>query len=401
MPALGYQGGLEENFLLPTAVGAAKPSAVVPETMAAATCAPAAASSSSACGLKDFYPAYLADNLALLGPAAAVSARAIELAAASRARPTWGALGFARRFEQPAFRDWIVARARPGESSRTSASAFPRCSGSANAGDGLARARGAAGAAGLRGRDPAAVACSGIRLFDAMTAALRQAGGRILVGQPVVGAETEQRAGRGRGHPGGGAADDLSRRLVRARDGRVRGRRAPASTRTGRIREAVFDLPLAGHAGGPGGPRFLPDYLDEHPIDRVGVAVDDRLRPIDADGRPRLREPPRGGRDARRAPSRGGRPPATGSASRRATPPPARSWRGRHDRARPRLARPLRQVHDLRDVLPVLAGDAALSGPEVRRAAGGALPRAGEPRWTHRSTTARAAGSARRSARRA
>ena len=34
LPTLGYRGGLEENFLLPTAVGAVKRSALVPETMA-------------------------------------------------------------------------------------------------------------------------------------------------------------------------------------------------------------------------------------------------------------------------------------------------------------------------------------------------------------------------------
>src|SRR5436190_14155875 len=75
------------------------------------------------------------------------------------------------------------------------------------------------------------------------------------------------------------------------------------------------------------------------------------------------------------APTRGTRPLATGSAWRRDTLPPQRFLKGPHDRARPRLARPLRQMHDLRDVLSVLASDAALSGPEVRWAPGGAVPR--------------------------
>jgi glycerol-3-phosphate dehydrogenase subunit B len=30
----------------------------------------------------------------------------------------------------------------------------------------------------------------------------------------------------------------------------------------------------------------LPEYLQEQPLDRVGVPVDDRLRPTDGDGRP-------------------------------------------------------------------------------------------------------------------
>jgi glycerol-3-phosphate dehydrogenase subunit B len=52
----------------------------------------------------------------------------------------------------------------------------------------------------------------------------------------------------------------------------------------GKVSERVFDLPLAG-APDLGSPRFLPDYFDDHPLNRVGVAVDDRLRPVDADGR--------------------------------------------------------------------------------------------------------------------
>jgi len=51
----------------------------------------------------------------------------------------------------------------------------------------------------------------------------------------------------------------------------------------GGVSESVFGLPLA-DTPPPGGPRFLPDYFAEHPLNRVGVAVDDRFRPIDAGG---------------------------------------------------------------------------------------------------------------------
>src|SRR6266550_3308821 len=71
------------------------------------------------------------------------------------------------------------------------------------------------------------------------------------------------------------------------------------------------------------------------------------------------------------APSRGGKPPATASAWRPDTPRPPRFSRG--PSACTRLPRPLRQVHDLRDVLPLLTGDPALPGPEVRRAPGGTI----------------------------
>jgi glycerol-3-phosphate dehydrogenase subunit B len=55
----------------------------------------------------------------------------------------------------------------------------------------------------------------------------------------------------------------------------------------GKIREAVFDLDLAGVPAAGGRPRFLPAYLEEQPIDRIGLEVDEQLRPTDADGAPR------------------------------------------------------------------------------------------------------------------
>jgi glycerol-3-phosphate dehydrogenase subunit B len=32
--------------------------------------------------------------------------------------------------------------------------------------------------------------------------------------------------------------------------------------------------------------RFAPDYFDDHAISRAGVAVDEKLRPVDGEGRP-------------------------------------------------------------------------------------------------------------------
>jgi glycerol-3-phosphate dehydrogenase subunit B len=53
----------------------------------------------------------------------------------------------------------------------------------------------------------------------------------------------------------------------------------------GRIREAVFDAAVFGLPAA-GGPRFLPEYLEEQPLDRVGVAVDGRFRPTSGDEGP-------------------------------------------------------------------------------------------------------------------
>jgi glycerol-3-phosphate dehydrogenase subunit B len=60
-----YAGRVEENLLLPTAVGAIRPSAVVPETMARGDLRDGARVCTVGFrALKDFHPALLADNLA-------------------------------------------------------------------------------------------------------------------------------------------------------------------------------------------------------------------------------------------------------------------------------------------------------------------------------------------------
>src|SRR5437763_6417906 len=61
---LGYRGSIDENALLPTAVGVAKPAALVPETMSAGDVRRGGRFVFVGLrGLKDFYASYLADNL--------------------------------------------------------------------------------------------------------------------------------------------------------------------------------------------------------------------------------------------------------------------------------------------------------------------------------------------------
>ena len=125
---------------------------------------------------------------------------------------------------------------------------------------------------------------SGIRLYNAMTSSLREAGGRMHVGEPVVGAETS----------GGRVEAVITQPTARATTYRAdsfvlaTGGFASSGLQLdsyGEVSESVFGLPLV-DTPPPGEPRFLPDYFAEHPLNRVGVAVDDRLRPISADGRP-------------------------------------------------------------------------------------------------------------------
>jgi glycerol-3-phosphate dehydrogenase subunit B len=283
LPAIGYQGGLEENFLLPTAVGAVKPSALVPETMAAGDLRAGGRFIFVGLGLKDFYPAYLADNLAQAPrDGQVVSARSLETSPAVTGSADRSSVGFARLFEEPSFRDALV-RELAGKLEQDERVGFPAVLGLSRAGEVWRELE-----TGL-GRPVFEVATlppslSGMRLYEAMSGALREAGGRIHVGEPVVGAET--RAGRVEAvitQPTARATTYRARSFVLATGGFASGGLEVDSH--GKMSEAVFDLPLAG-AASPDAPRFLPDYFGEHPLNRVGVAVDDKLRPIGGDDRP-------------------------------------------------------------------------------------------------------------------
>jgi glycerol-3-phosphate dehydrogenase subunit B len=278
---LGYRGRLEENFLVPTAVGVAKPTVLVPETMAAGDLrAGGRFVFVGLRGLKDFYPAYLADNLGAAPPG--VSARAVELALPLVVEQDVSTIGFARRFEQGEFRDLVVRELErllvPGE-----LVGFPGVLG-------LGGSREVWQELETRLRHPVfevptlPPSVGGIRLFDALTAALRRQGGRVVLGSTVSGAERNgkrlegvvaQTAARPRTY--------RARSLVLASGGFASGGLQLDSY--GQASETAFDLALTG-VPAPTAPRFAPGYFDEHPLARAGIAVDDQLRPVDSDGAP-------------------------------------------------------------------------------------------------------------------
>ena len=240
----------------------------------------------------------------------------------------------------------------------------------------------------------------GMRLFAILREALRRAGGTVVLNNVVVGAERDGRRVR----------------ALRVRIGLREERRgadwvvlATGGFASGGLeldsrwatRETALGLPVTG-VPAAGEERFRPGYFEDHPIARAGVAVDHELRPLDAGGEPVLENVPGRRRDA------GRRRAVEGEVRRRAQPrhgpPRGRAGAGRLDhrggragRGREELiamavhegdvlgtllmrevARPLRQVHDLRDALPGLQRHAAVPGTEVRRAAGRALPGRGD-----------------------
>jgi glycerol-3-phosphate dehydrogenase subunit B len=282
---LAYQGGLDQNLLLPTAVGVAKPTALVPQTMAAGDLrAGGRFVFVGLRGLKDFYPAYLAGNLARarLPGGVSVSARAVELRPRLDGERDVSGVGFAGRFERQDFRESIIRelkpRLAPGE-----VVGFPAVLGLRHAGEVWQELE-----AGLRRRVfevptlPPSV--GGIRVFESLTAALRRRGARIVIGSTVDGAQSDERRLTGVvAQTSGRPRLYRARAFVLASGGFSSGGLEVDSH--GHARETILDLPVAG-APEPGDPRFAPGYLDEHPIAGAGLAVDEQLRPLGAGGAP-------------------------------------------------------------------------------------------------------------------
>ena len=270
-PHTGYRyiGGLERNHLLPTAVGAIRPSALVPETMVAGD----ARSSAPVCVvgmrvLRDFQASLCAGNLRR----AEIPARAVEVDV-DIGRIEANALGLAGRFDDQTFRAGFAARLalllRPGERV-----AMPAVLG-------LRDPYGAWSDLQHRlGRSVFEVptlppSAPGIRVYNALVAALRAAGGRLVLGAEVLDAERERdRVVAVRAHTSGHDTVYRARWIVLATGGFTSG--ATALSADWQARETVLGLPLEGMPDA-GEPRFSPDYFGPQPMATVGVGADSSL----------------------------------------------------------------------------------------------------------------------------
>jgi glycerol-3-phosphate dehydrogenase subunit B len=274
-----YAGTVEENLLLPTAVGALRPSAVVPETMAAGDLR----AGGEVCvvgfrALKDFHPLLLADNLARVG---GVRARGLTLDLAPEARADVNALGFARAFDDPTFRARVVAqlahRLRADERV-----ALPAVLGIADPHSAWAELQDGLGRAVFEVPTlPPSV--PGMRVFATLRERLRRAGGRLILNVVVTGAQSAgKRITALRTRTG-------LREVVHGADWVVL---ATGGFSSGGLdldsywvaRETALGLPLRG-VPARGAERFRAGYFDAHPMDRAGVAVDRDQRPVDPAGR--------------------------------------------------------------------------------------------------------------------
>lgn len=270
LPGYVYGGSLEHNQLLPTAVGALRPSALVPETMA----------NGEASGLKrvcivgtptlrDFHPSLCAGNLERAG----IEARAVSLNLTVE-RADMNTLGIARHFDDEKWRRQFCA-----ELSLT------------------LRAEEAVGLPAMLGlRDPHEVLADvehrlgrrvfeiptlppsvpGMRLYEILRTALRAAGGRLVLGAEVVSYDRDgDLVTAVSTHAAGRDLVYVAPWFVLASGGFASGGIELDSHWI--THERVLGLPLRG-VPAEGEPRFVGTYLDEQPMARVGVAVGSDLR---------------------------------------------------------------------------------------------------------------------------
>jgi glycerol-3-phosphate dehydrogenase subunit B len=275
---LRLAGSMEENLLLPTAVGAPKPSALAPHSLASGDLRRGGRFLLvSPRSLKDFYPGLAAANLSSIE---GIEARALELVGTVQDEADPGPLRLARAFDDPLFRAEVAARLEgriePGERV-----GWPAV---------LGLNRGPEVVCELSERLGAPVfeiatlppSVPGMRLQALLSRALKKAGGRIVLGPRVVAGGAKGKTLRAvSALTGARRSEHEARNFVLASGGVTAGGVTMDSSR--RFEESVMGLPVAG-VPPPGSERFSPDVFGPHPAGRVGVAVDDKWRPLDASG---------------------------------------------------------------------------------------------------------------------
>jgi glycerol-3-phosphate dehydrogenase subunit B len=275
-PGYSYLGGLQRNMLLPTALGALRPSALAPSTMAGGD---SVLGLGRVCivgtpALRDFHARLCASNLT----AAGVQARAVEVSL-DLERADMSALGIARHFDEPSWRARFSAKLAPMLRDEEHVG-LPAMLGLNDPQGALADLEHRLGRR-LFEIPTLPPSVPGMRLYEILRTALRAAGGHLVMGGEVISHERD--------------ADGEIVSVATHAAGRNMTYRAPwfvlasGGFASGGIEldshwvthERVLGLPLTGVPAADE-PRFVGSYLEEQPIARAGIAVDHQLRAVGA-----------------------------------------------------------------------------------------------------------------------
>lgn len=273
-----YVGSLDRNVLLPTALGALRPAALLPATMAAGdTRLGGEMLIAGFRELRDFFPPLAAANLSAQGlPARGVY---LQLPPATDRRLDFSTRSFAQLFDSPAFREDVgrQLRAARGSATRIGLPAVLGLRDPHGVVQDLQRLSGAQ----IFEIPTLPPSVPGMRLFEIFRAAIVAAGGRLQIGGWVV---------RGDGADGRLAAiysEAAARHLELRADAFLLATGGVAgggirTDHTGAVWETALGLPLEAPDSRAGW--FASRFLDDggQPIFRAGIAVDDRMRPTAA-----------------------------------------------------------------------------------------------------------------------
>jgi glycerol-3-phosphate dehydrogenase subunit B len=275
-----YVGAPEENLLLPTAIGVPRPSAVVPETMAAGDLRQGGRMVVVGFrGMKDFHPALLADNV-IRATGGAVSVRATQIDPPSGIGGEPGTLRLARAMDRPGAADALASQlaAVAKDDEVVALPAVLSVGDPHGVWDTIQR---------RVGRPVCEIptlppSVPGLRLFNTLRTLLRRAGGRLVTGAQAVGSKgSGERLEALRVHVSGGERNYPTRWVVLATGGVTSG--GLELDADWHMRETTLGLDVA-NVPAAGEPRFSSGYLDAHPLSRAGIAADRGLRPLNAQG---------------------------------------------------------------------------------------------------------------------
>lgn len=281
---LHYTGSMDENLWLPTALGAIRPTALAPTSQEAGRIdRPAPYLIVGFHQLKDFYPQYLADNL---NRTSGHPARGVYLEIpAIAARNDWFTSYLAQLFDDPALRYAVARQVRshllPGErvgfpavlGQQTSQPEMPWLD--------LQHLLGVP----VFEIPTVPPSVPGWRMFEALKAGLRAAGGQLIVGSQVV-------AGSVAGQKVLDVKLQTAARLLTLEAGAfilAAGGFYGGGLRSywdGKLEEPLFGLPVTTPGAAHITDWHRPVYGAAHPAQEFGLATNAHLQPLDAQQAP-------------------------------------------------------------------------------------------------------------------
>lgn len=281
---LPYIGETEKNLHLPTALGAVHPTALAPQSLAQGDLRRGGRMLLVGFDeLRDFYPKLACENLNAQKLGVQAKSVTIPLPTPADGRDNITPIELAAAFDDPAFRRRLVRVLNP-HVRGFSRIGFPAVLGLHHHPEALADLETELGKTVFEiSTLPPSV--PGRRLFEALRNAFLQAGGRLILGGQIIGGQIVE------GRVTNLQLKTVSRpktlsagQVVLATGGLFGG--GLQTDAAGRVWEPLLGLPVTGVESDNRQAWFTPNFLSPQPIAGAGVAVDDRLRPINADGNP-------------------------------------------------------------------------------------------------------------------